>query len=152
MKGFAAQISMHCCCSRGHLLLELLFSWRSYRLFIRYASWVSLWGACVSQIYLDDTRYYLREGISGNYLVLYVIMENCVFVIIVNYIYTDPDTIKTIKISKLRWTGHIMWMPEENPANKLTLLRPGGSRRADRPKLRWLDRVEEELRTLGIRS
>ena len=50
-------------------------------------------------------------------------------------IYTDPDIIKTIKISKLRWTGHIMRMPEETPVKKLTLLRPEGSRRAGRPKL-----------------
>jgi hypothetical protein len=51
-------------------------------------------------------------------------------------IYTDPDIIKTIKISKLCWTGNIMRMPEENPVKKLTLLRPEGSRRAGRPKLR----------------
>ena len=51
-------------------------------------------------------------------------------------IYKDPDIIKTIKISKLRWTGHIMRMPEENQVKKLTLLRPEGSRRAGRPKLR----------------
>ena len=31
-------------------------------------------------------------------------------------IYTDPDVIKTIKISKLRWTGYIMRMPEEKPS------------------------------------
>jgi len=28
--------------------------------------------------------------------------------------YTEPDIIKTIKITKLHWTGHIMRMPEEN--------------------------------------
>ena len=96
---------------------------------------------------------YLREGFSGKYLALYVIMENGVFVIIVNYtLYTDPDIIKTIKISKLRCTGHIMRMPEENPVKKLTLLRTEGSRRAGIPKLRWLDGVEEDLRTLGIRG
>ena len=39
-------------------------------------------------------------------------------------------------------------MPEENPVKKLTLLRPEGSRRVGRPKLRWLDGVE----TLGIRG
>ena len=31
------------------------------------------------------------------------------------FIYTDPDIIKTIKISKLSCTGHIMRMPEETP-------------------------------------
>ena len=62
------------------------------------------------------------------------------------------DIIKTIKISKLRWIGHIRRMPEENPAKKLTVLRAEGSRRAGRPKLRWLDGVEEDLRTLGIRG
>ena len=43
-------------------------------------------------------------------------------------------------------------MPEENPIKKLTLLRLEGSRRAGRPKLRWLDGVKEDLRTLGIRG
>ena len=43
-----------------------------------------------------------------------------------------------------------MRMPEENPVKKLTLLRSEGSRRAGRPKLRWLDGVEKDLRTLGI--
>ena len=41
-----------------------------------------------------------------------------------------------------------MKMPEENPVKKLTLLRPEGSRRAGRLKLRWLDGVEQDLRTL----
>ena len=45
-----------------------------------------------------------------------------------------------------------MRMPEENPVKKLTLLRPEGSRQAGRPKLRWLNGVEEDLRTLGIRG
>ena len=45
-----------------------------------------------------------------------------------------------------------MRMPEENPVKKLTLLRPEGSRRAGRPKLRWWDGVQKDLRTLGIRG
>ena len=45
-----------------------------------------------------------------------------------------------------------MRMPEENPVKKLTLLRPEGSRRAGRPKLRWLDGEVEDRRTLGTRG
>ena len=45
-----------------------------------------------------------------------------------------------------------MRMLEENPVKKLTLLRPEGSRRAGRPKLRWLYGVEKDLRILGIRG
>jgi hypothetical protein len=40
-----------------------------------------------------------------------------------DYKYNDSEytfIIKTIKISKLRWTGLIMRMPEENPVKKLT--------------------------------
>ena len=45
-----------------------------------------------------------------------------------------------------------MRMPEEKSVKKLTLLRPEGSRRAGRPKLRWLDGVEEDLMNLSIRG
>ena len=45
-----------------------------------------------------------------------------------------------------------MRMPKENPEKKLTLLRPEGSKRAGRLKLRWFDVVEEDLRILGIRG
>ena len=45
-----------------------------------------------------------------------------------------------------------MRIPEENPVKKFTLLRPKGSRRAGRPKLRWMGGVKKDLRTLGIRG
>ena len=101
-------------------------------------------GVCWSLNRRNEEHLQVFEKILRKIFALYVIMENGVFVITVNYIYTDPDIIKTIKISKLHWTGHIIRMPEEKPVKKLTLLRPEGSRRAGRPKLRWLDEVEED--------
>ena len=53
--------------------------------------------------------------------------------------FSDVDIVKHIKISRLRWAGHIIRMEEDNPARKLTLLKPEGSRRVGRPKLRWMD-------------
>ena len=44
----------------------------------------------------------------------------------------------------------IMRMPEENPVKKLILLRSEGSRRAGRPKLRWLDGMEWTSRPLVL--
>jgi hypothetical protein len=33
---------------------------------------------------------------------------------------------------------------------KLSLLKPDGRRRVRRPKLRWMDRIEDELRLLSV--
>ena len=61
-----------------------------------------------------------------------------------------------IKIARLCRAGHIIRMEEDNPTKKLTLLKPEGSRRTDRPKLRWMDGwmdgVEEDLRKFGVRT
>ncbi|PSN29112.1 hypothetical protein C0J52_28342, partial [Blattella germanica] len=52
----------------------------------------------------------------------------------------------------LRWAGHIIRIEEDNPARKFTLLKPEGSRRVGRPKLRRMDGIEEDLRTIGTRA
>jgi hypothetical protein len=43
-------------------------------------------------------------------------------------------------------------MEEHNPAKKLTFQNPFGSRRKGRPKLRWVDDSEADLKTLGVRG
>ncbi|KAJ9596721.1 hypothetical protein L9F63_012263 [Diploptera punctata] len=40
-------------------------------------------------------------------------------------------------------------MDQENATRKLTLLRLDGGRRRGRPKLRWMDGIEERLRKSG---
>ncbi|PSN34622.1 hypothetical protein C0J52_24194 [Blattella germanica] len=43
-------------------------------------------------------------------------------------------------------------MEGDNSVRKLTLLKPEGSRRVGRPKLRWMGGIEEDLRKLGTRA
>jgi hypothetical protein len=57
-------------------------------------------------------------------------------------VFSDPDIVKTIKIGRLRWAGHVIRMLDDNPSKKLTLLKPDGCRRVGRPKLRWMDGME----------
>ena len=68
------------------------------------------------------------------------------------YSFTECDIVKYIKIARLHWAGHINRMEEDNPTKKLTLLKPEGSRRIGRQKLRWVDVVEEDLRKFGVRA
>jgi hypothetical protein len=43
-------------------------------------------------------------------------------------------------------------MPEERVVKKIFTGQPGGSRRKGRPRLRWVDDLEEDLKKIGIRG
>ena len=62
-------------------------------------------------------------------------------------LYSEPNIVNIIKVGRLRWIGHIMRMQEDNATRRL--LRPDEGRRRGRPKLRWMDGIEEDLRKLG---
>lgn len=66
--------------------------------------------------------------------------------------YKESNIIKTIKINRLRWMGHIMRMPETDPARKILLKKPMGHRRGGRPRLQSLDCVESGPREIGMRG
>jgi hypothetical protein len=48
----------------------------------------------------------------------------------------ETDLVTTIKITRLRWAGHILRMQDNLPCKKITLEKPKGRRRAGRPNLR----------------
>jgi hypothetical protein len=64
---------------------------------------------------------------------------------------TELDVVKVIKVGWLRWLGQLSRMQEQNPRTKLTLHKPEGTRRVRRP-VRWLDLVEQNLKTMGFRN
>jgi hypothetical protein len=50
----------------------------------------------------------------------------------------EPDIIKEVKASRVRWLVHLFRGNESNPCRKLTFTRPEGTRRVGRPPKRWL--------------
>ena len=62
----------------------------------------------------------------------------------------QEDIIKFIKSQTLRWAAHVMRMENTGTARKITEWTPYKTRPAARPRLRWLDRVEEDLKRMKI--
>ncbi|GFV86299.1 endonuclease-reverse transcriptase [Trichonephila clavipes] len=57
-----------------------------------------------------------------------------------------------IRSNRLRWLGHIWRSPENNQTRAYTFKNPMGSRTRGRPPTRWIDDVENDLKTLNIKN
>lgn len=66
-------------------------------------------------------------------------------------LYEDPPITTEIKRARIRWLGHVERMPESRGVRQLFRGRPSGRRLPGRPRKRWLDDVEDDLRALGVR-
>lgn len=64
--------------------------------------------------------------------------------------YGDPDILKVVKTSRIRWLGHIFRYEDNFPTKKVTFSKIEGKRRRGRPPTRWLDVVEIDLKTIGV--
>ena len=60
------------------------------------------------------------------------------------------DTINFIKSQRLRWAAHIMRMENTRTTRKITEWTPHKTRPAGRPRLKWTDQVEEDLKRMKI--
>jgi len=66
--------------------------------------------------------------------------------------YDEADLVTTVKITRLRWAGHVMRMQDNLPCKKITLDKPEGRRQVGRPNLRWIDGVTKDAEKLGVRN
>jgi hypothetical protein len=66
-------------------------------------------------------------------------------------LYNEANIVKVIDVGLLRWLRQLFRTQGQNPRRKLTLHKPEGTRQVDSPT-RWLDSVEETLKTLGVRN
>jgi hypothetical protein len=67
-------------------------------------------------------------------------------------LYNEPDTVRVIKIGRLRWLGQLFRMQQLDPWRKLTLHQPESIRRVGKPRERWLESVETDLRKMAIKN
>jgi hypothetical protein len=65
--------------------------------------------------------------------------------------YKSPDIVTEIKIRRLEWLGHIIRMEDIRILEMILNSEPEGRRGVGRPKLRWLDDVQADIKTLGIK-
>jgi hypothetical protein len=65
--------------------------------------------------------------------------------------YKSQDIVSAMKIRRLEWLGHIIRMHEARIVKKIFEENLEGRRGRGRPRLRWINDVEEDLRMLGVK-
>jgi hypothetical protein len=64
-------------------------------------------------------------------------------------VYFSPNIIRVIKSRRLRWAGHVARMGERRGAYGALVGKPEGGRPLGRPRHRWDDNIEMDLREAG---
>jgi hypothetical protein len=62
------------------------------------------------------------------------------------------NIVKFIKSQRLRWADHVIRMDTIRTVKKLTEWEPCSSRPVGRPRLKWLEKVEEDLKKMEVRN
>jgi hypothetical protein len=57
----------------------------------------------------------------------------------------------TIQVGRLEWGGHLVRMSDERAVKIEFLGKPDGRNQTERPKLRWLDCIENDLKSVGVK-
>jgi hypothetical protein len=52
----------------------------------------------------------------------------------------------------MRWAGHVIRQDDDGLSKRVLLSEPGVKRPRGRPRLRWIDGVEEDVARLGCRN
>ena len=66
-------------------------------------------------------------------------------------LYNDNDIVTDIKLRRLEWLGHVLRMDKKRLPRILLDENPDGKRKVGRPRLRWVDDVQADLKKAGIK-
>jgi hypothetical protein len=61
-------------------------------------------------------------------------------------LYSSPDMIRRIKSRRMRWAGHVARMGEGRNVYRVLVGKPEGKRLLGRPRCRWEDGINVDLR------
>jgi hypothetical protein len=64
-------------------------------------------------------------------------------------LHSSPSTIRLITSRRRRWEGHVTGMGEKLNAYRILVGKPEGNRPLGRPRRRWVDNIEKDLREIG---
>jgi hypothetical protein len=65
--------------------------------------------------------------------------------------YRKPNILTTITARRLEWAGHPGRMSGDRNIKKVFLGKPDGRSKAGRPKLRFLDFIEDDLKSMSVK-
>jgi hypothetical protein len=65
-------------------------------------------------------------------------------------LYSSPNIVRVIKSRSMRWAGYVARMGEGRGIYRILVGRPEGKRPLGRPRRRWGDNIEMDLREIGI--
>jgi hypothetical protein len=66
-------------------------------------------------------------------------------------LYGSPNIIRTIKLRRMRWAGHVALMGEKSNAYRILIGKPEGKRLVRRPRCRWEENIKVDHREMGWR-
>jgi hypothetical protein len=66
--------------------------------------------------------------------------------------YSEADIINYIKVNRMKFAGHLCRMNPDSLTSRVFHYKPIGTRARGRPKLRWIDCVNEDFGTLKVRN
>jgi hypothetical protein len=64
----------------------------------------------------------------------------------------DSNIVNYIKVKRLAWAGHVLLMDDNRTVIKILNTKLDGVRRVGRPKMRWEDGVDQDMRKLEVEN
>jgi len=62
-----------------------------------------------------------------------------------NDLYSSPIIVRVIKLSVIRWAGHVSRMGKKRGVYRVLVVKPEGKRPLGRPRRRWEDTIKMDL-------